>query len=323
MVSITITIFGIPDPVHSSIFSPLGVTIIGTIFPLYESIRAICSPEESDDKAWLQYWLAQSAIFYSTEWVGDINERDEEWQLRWHEFEFAFFLWLQCPLTDGASLVYDFVMEPFVSPLVKPAAKRMGEGLQNLVMMMINLTHLWVLWFVFVLLPAPLKRFATVSVGVVYPFCASVVAATTPTGMDDTFWLTYWSCYGVLFFSMDILEIYLARVPGFYTFVLLSSVYLMLPMFNGAEKMFRKVLVPLAGLKEMLLLKDVLAIKKEIFEKLPPGRSELMKKAIAKSFTMENQGGDVEDPLVQYYFNRETETDTNTDGGYQSIPNVV
>lgn len=50
---------------------------------------------------------------------------------------------------------------------------------------------------------------------------------------------------------MDLSEIVMGRIPGFYTLVILATIYLMLPMFRGADKVFRKILVPLAGLQEV------------------------------------------------------------------------
>jgi len=42
----------IPTTLSKYAFSALSVTIMGTVFPIYESVRAICTPEEGDDKAW-------------------------------------------------------------------------------------------------------------------------------------------------------------------------------------------------------------------------------------------------------------------------------
>jgi hypothetical protein len=50
---------------------------------------------------------------------------------------------------------------------------------------------------------------------------------------------------------MDLSEKVLGRIPGFYTLIIFATIYLMLPMFRGADKVFRKILVPLAGLQEV------------------------------------------------------------------------
>ena len=133
-------------------------------------------------------------------------------------------------------------------------------------------------------LPAGLKRFISITIGTVYPFVCSVTAAASDEIEDDTYWLTYWSVYGCLFLLMDLTESFLGRVPGFYTLVIFTTVYLMLPMFRGADKVFRKILVPLAGLQELLILRDSILIKKQMLKDLDPERAKIVRKSIAKFF---------------------------------------
>ena len=65
-------------------------------------------------------------------------------------------------------------------------------------------------------------------------------------------------------------------------------------MFQGADKVFRKVLVPLAGLQELLMLRDAIAVKKRMLKDLPPERAKSVRKAIAKFY---NDDDDTVDPL--------------------------
>ena len=147
----------------------------------------------------------------------------------------------------------------------------------------------------------------------------------------DTFWLTYWSCYGLLFLIMDWLETYLVSacaivwscrkrvliaerrnahltlitfgtqrcqqgvIWGFYSVIIFSTVYLMLPMFQGSDKLFRNVLVPLAGLRESLLLRDALLLKKDLMASLPPERQIELRKLITYSFNTETPDDDDDD----------------------------
>lgn len=67
----------------------------------------------------------------------------------------------------------------------------------------------------------------------------------------------------------------------------------MLPMFQGADKVFRNVLVPVAGLQELLMLRDAIAVKKEMLNTLPPHRARSVRKAIAKFY---NDDDDTADP---------------------------
>jgi len=83
-------------------------------------------------------------------------------------------------------------------------------------------------------------------------------------------------------------EVWLGWIPGFYSLVIACEVYLMLPMFGGAEKIFRKVLVPLFKLEEYLMLRDAFFVKKRIWSELDADRSIAMRTAIAKLFAEED-----------------------------------
>ena len=133
------------------------------------------------------------------------------------------------------------------------------------------------LWFVFMSFPEEQRRFITVALGTIYPTAASIVAVSQPNqdsslatyNSDTTFWLTYWSCYSILFLLMDYLENFIGHIPGFYSICLVSTVYLFLPMFHGAEIVFRKVLVPLSGQYENMLLRDVHMVQLEMERLIP------------------------------------------------------
>ena len=90
-------------------------------------------------------------------------------------------------------------------------------------------------------------------------------------------------------------------IPGFYSLAIAAEVYLMLPMFGGADKIFRKVLVPLFRMEEFLMLRDAFFVKKQIFRDLDPDRSAAMREAIAKLFTQEALEKDGKDDLIASY----------------------
>ena len=103
-------------------------------------------------------------------------------------------------------------------------------------MAVMNAAHLSVVWIAFVFLPQGLKRTIWIMIATVFPLLSSVVSVTTPEGGDDTYWLTYWSCFGVLFLIADFVENFLGFIPGFYTILIAVTVYLMLPLFRGANE---------------------------------------------------------------------------------------
>ena len=48
----------------------------------------------------------------------------------------------------------------------------------------------------------------------------------------------------MLFLAMDYLENFVGRIPGFYSMCLMFTLYLMLPLFRGAEQVrlgFRRI----------------------------------------------------------------------------------
>lgn len=284
----------IPTEYAKYVFSDLAVTAVGTVFPIYESIRAVCTPEEDDDKVWLQYWLVGGILFMFTGWVDNVMQ-DIDNIIRWYEFMCFFFFWLYFPKTNGATLIYDRFTGPFLTPLIRPLALRMSNWIVYIYQTLVNAVHLWLLWFIFVFLPPGLKRIVAIAIGTVYPWMASTAAAATDEVEDDTTWLTYWSCYGCLFLIMDIVEVWLYFVPGFYSAVIFATVYLMLPMFQGADKVFRKVLVPLAGLQELLMLRDAIQVKRSMIKTLDPERAAVMRRAISKFFDDENEVESPED----------------------------
>lgn len=80
-----------PELVQDKLFSPLGVVIVGTVFPIVESIITVCTISAEDDKTWLQYWIAQASFSYATEWVDLIAENGAPFvKEHWYEFEFFF-----------------------------------------------------------------------------------------------------------------------------------------------------------------------------------------------------------------------------------------
>mmetsp|Transcript_35375 Transcript_35375/g.74691 ORF Transcript_35375/g.74691 Transcript_35375/m.74691 type:complete len:394 (-) Transcript_35375:799-1980(-) len=281
----------IPESITSYIFTQLTVSLVGAVYPIYRSTKAVCTPDENDDKEWLQFWIVGGVIFVLTAWVNDKMETDRAETVWLGGLLFVFF-WLYYPLTCGSLLFYEHITEPYLGPRLKPMQRQMNNAVVYLYQTMANVVHLYLVWIIFMFLPVGLKRIVAIAVGTVYPFICSVTAAATEEIEDDTYWLTYWAVYGCLFLLMDICETWLGRIPGFYTLVILTTIYLMLPMFRGADKVFRKILVPLAGLQELLILRDSIQIKKQMLKDLEAERATVVRKSIAKFFDGDDDNAD-------------------------------
>lgn len=270
------------------LFTPLTVVIAGSVFPIYESLRAVCTIGTTDDTAWLTYWIAQGTVSFSTEWVDNIGEGKHA---NWYLFEFLFYLWLLLPWTDGATLLFDFFLAPLVGPIIQPLVRKTDGIIQKIILAVTNAAHLSVVWIAFVMLPESLKRAIWILIATVYPILSSIVVVTTIDGGDDTYWLTYWSCFGILFLILDFLDNFIGFIPGFYTLAIAATVYLMLPMFRGAETVFREILVPLAGMQEMLIRRDAEMLKRQVLTNVSPERQKLVLNEIANSLENEASKG--------------------------------
>ena len=132
--------------------------------------------------------------------------------------------------------------------------------------------------------PAALKRLAVVGVGTAFPVAATMVAASTGDTIAEDKWLTYWSCFSVVTLVMTLVERAAGAPLGLYTASLATTLYLMLPMFNGADVVFRNILVPIAGQREALLLKDAKMLAKNMIKQLPASRHGEAGEAVAQAF---------------------------------------
>ena len=180
--------FLIPMDMKDIIFSPLAVVVIGTVYPVYESLRAICTIDDRDDATWLTYWIAQGIVSFSTEWIDGLGQNVSS---TWDMFEFFFYMWMIFPQTDGASLLFDIIFKPIIAPLIQPIVRRADGIVAKIVITVTNLAHIGFVWVAFIFLPAYLKRAIWILLATVYPLGSSIISVTTTEAADDTFWLTY------------------------------------------------------------------------------------------------------------------------------------
>ena len=152
----------------------------------------------------MRYWTVGGIFYVITQLVTKELQTDAANEY-WLKLAIFFVFWLYCPTTKGAELIDNKLTQPYLGPKLRPMLAKMNNVIDSAVQMFTNVTHLYLVWFFFLLLPAGLKRLVAVAVGTVYPFVSSVNAISTEEFEDDAFWLTYWSCYGILFISMDLL----------------------------------------------------------------------------------------------------------------------
>ena len=230
----------IPVQAKDILFTQLSVVVVGTVFPLYESLRAVCTVGSTDDTVWLTYWVVQGIVSFSTVWIDGFERK---FTLHWNMFELFFYLWLFLPWTDGATLIFDKVIKPFIEPFVQPMVNKMDGIINKIIALATNAGHLGALWFIFEFLDPSLKKAVWIMIGTAYPIFSSIVCVTSPDDRDDRYWLTYWSTFGTLYILADFVDHFLGFIPGFYTIMIAGTVYLMLPMFGGAEQVRPRILL--------------------------------------------------------------------------------
>lgn len=232
-----------PQGLKETVFSPAGVILLGTVFPLVESIKAASRSNDNSPaitQSWLMYWVMHGIFSFASHDMGKMVKRfGPKGGKHWYEFQFYMVLWLILPFTDGAAIIYELITKPYIVPIVAPIAKAAEGWLTTVALTLINASHLWFVVFFFMALPTVLKRFAVIAAGTAYPVAATIVAiATENDGIADDKWLTYWSCFSLLYLGMISAERFVGKVPGLYTLCLAVTLYLMLPIFEGSDAVF-------------------------------------------------------------------------------------
>lgn len=96
-------------------------TLVGIVYPIFWSMRAIESPETDDDKQWLTYWVVFALFTVVDMFSGFV--------LKFIPFYFfiklTFLIWCFLPNFKGASIIYD----TFIVKFFKKYEKKIEEVL--------------------------------------------------------------------------------------------------------------------------------------------------------------------------------------------------
>ena len=92
-------------------FGPGFLTnMVGFLYPVYASIKAIESEIKADDTRWLIYWV----IYAGFTLVEPFTDTIIYWIPFYYAFKLGFLVWLMLPNHNGAETIYLKVIKPFV-----------------------------------------------------------------------------------------------------------------------------------------------------------------------------------------------------------------
>ena len=155
----------LPPGLSRVIFSPPSVALLGTVFPAVESVRAAVTDSGSDDRTWLMYWVIHGIFQYSTEFMDQLAMKYDIVYKYWHTFEVLAIIWLVLPTTDGATLIYKAIAQPYLVPIMQPIKNMADSWISALALTTINAGYICWFSFVFMSLPVMVKRNAVMAVG--------------------------------------------------------------------------------------------------------------------------------------------------------------
>ena len=94
------------------IYAALGVAVlcnlVGFVYPVYASFKAIETKRKDDDTQWLTYWVVYASFTVVESFIDVILF----WFPFYYSFKFGFLIWLFLPNTQGAKFLYTNFIKP-------------------------------------------------------------------------------------------------------------------------------------------------------------------------------------------------------------------
>lgn len=86
----------------------LHSNLVGLLYPMYASVKAIESKDNSDDTQWLTYWIIYGLFGFFETFIDLILY----WIPFFYAIKIAFLVWCMHPTTKGATVLYTSVVRP-------------------------------------------------------------------------------------------------------------------------------------------------------------------------------------------------------------------
>ena len=85
-------------------------SIVGFVYPAFQSLEAIENKNKGDDIQWMIYWV----IFAFFTVIETFRDFLLYWIPFYYAFKLAFLLWAMLPQTKGAKFLYDSILKDFL-----------------------------------------------------------------------------------------------------------------------------------------------------------------------------------------------------------------
>jgi len=98
--------------------------LVGFIYPLYASFKALKTEDKEDDSMWLTYWIVYG--FFTL--VESFSDFLLYWVPFYHMIKIGFLVWCMHPSFRGANKIYKNVIEPFLDTHLKDIDQSFSTG---------------------------------------------------------------------------------------------------------------------------------------------------------------------------------------------------
>ncbi|GMH06476.1 hypothetical protein Nepgr_008316 [Nepenthes gracilis] len=96
-------------PLGSNVIIRTACCSVGVILPVYSTFKAIESKDQNEQQRWLLYWTAYGSFSL----VEVFSDKLLSWFPLYYHLKFAFLVWLQLPMAEGAKQLYTNHLRPF------------------------------------------------------------------------------------------------------------------------------------------------------------------------------------------------------------------
>jgi len=101
--------------------------LVGFVYPMYASFKALKTPIKDDDTEWLTYWVVYGFCTLVEDFCNSIFE-ETSWSTIYFCAKIVFLLWLYLPQTKGSNMVFKTVVEPILSKYESQIDREVDKG---------------------------------------------------------------------------------------------------------------------------------------------------------------------------------------------------